>query len=291
MLELFFDLVFAVAVAELGEALLHDISAAGFAHFAVLFVPLWWAWVGYAFYADRFDTDDVVLRAAMLTAMLGVIWLAIEISSAFHSPAGAAYFAAAYATVRLVLVGLYLRADYHEPRARLLTRRYIAGFSLGAVPWIISVWRSPQLGRGRGRCGDIGLGAVGGHPDRADAEGMRLPELGDGADARQQQRGQHRPLDVAGGGLDPLPVGAAARTVGQAAAGQAVAMRDLELVGPGGVEGGGDTADLHRSDPGGRTGHRSASHGRLLAAVSVPRGGAVGQPTAPAVHRDGSLFS
>jgi hypothetical protein len=68
-------------------------------------------------------------------------------------------------------------------------------------------------------------------------------------------------------------------------------MRDLELVGPGGVEGGGDTADLHRSDPGGRTGHRSASHGRLLAAVSVPSGGAVGRPTAPAVHRDGSLFS
>jgi Bacterial low temperature requirement A protein (LtrA) len=150
MLELFFDPVFAVAVAELGEALLHDISAAGFAHFAVLFVPLLWAWVGYAFYADRFDTDDVVLRAAMLTAMLGVIWLAIEISSAFHSPAGAAYFAAAYATVRLVLVGLYLRADYHEPRARPLTRRYIAGFSLGAVPWIISVWRSPSSGEVEG---------------------------------------------------------------------------------------------------------------------------------------------
>jgi low temperature requirement protein LtrA len=139
-LELFFDLVFAVAVAQLGETLVHDTSAAGSAHFAVLFVPVWWAWVGYAFYADRFDTDDVVLRAAMLTAMLGVIWLAIEIPSTFHSPACAAHFAAAYATVRLVLVGLYLRADYHEPRARPLTRRYIAGFSPGAVLWIISVW-------------------------------------------------------------------------------------------------------------------------------------------------------
>ncbi len=139
-LELFFDLVFAVAVAQLGESLARDTSAAGFVHFAVLFVPVWWAWVGFAFYADRFDTDDVVLRAAMLSAMLGVIWLATEIPGAFHSSRGTAYFAAAYAAVRLVLIGLYLRADYHVPRARPLTRRYIAGFSLGAVLWIISVW-------------------------------------------------------------------------------------------------------------------------------------------------------
>lgn len=106
----------------------------------MLFVPVWWAWVGYTFYADRFDTDDLVLRLAMLTAMLAVAWLAVEIPGVFESPGGAARFAAAYAAVRLVLVGLYLRAHYHEPQARPLTRRYIAGFTAGATLWLASAW-------------------------------------------------------------------------------------------------------------------------------------------------------
>ena len=76
----------------------------------------------------------------MLTAMLAVAWLAVEIPGVFESPGGAAGFAAAYATVRLVLIGLYLRADYHEPQARPLTRRYIAGFTAGAMLWLASVW-------------------------------------------------------------------------------------------------------------------------------------------------------
>ena len=138
-LELFFDLVFVVAVAALGETLGHHTNATGFLHFAVLFVPVWWAWVGYTFYADRFDTDDIVLRLTMLAAMLGVAWLAVEIPHTFESAAGAARFAAAYASVRLILVALYLRADYHEPRARPLTRRYIAGFTTGALFWLVSI--------------------------------------------------------------------------------------------------------------------------------------------------------
>ena len=55
--------------------------------------------------------------------------------------------------------------------------------------------------------GDVGLGAVGGDPDRADAEVVGVLELLDGADAGQQQRGEPGVGDVRGGGLDPLPVG------------------------------------------------------------------------------------
>jgi low temperature requirement protein LtrA len=138
-LELFFDLVFVVAVAEVGETLSHDTSAIGYLHFGVLFIPVWWAWVGYTFYLDRFDTDDIVLRVTLLAAMLAVTWLAVEIPHAFADPTGAANFAAAYACVRLLLVALYVRADHHDPRARPLTRRYIAGFATGATVWLASV--------------------------------------------------------------------------------------------------------------------------------------------------------
>jgi hypothetical protein len=107
-----------------------------------------------------------------------------------------------------------------------------------------------QLAGGRDVLGgDVGLGAVGGDPDRADPEGERVLEVGDRADAGQQQRGQPRVGDRTGHGLDPFLAGVAARPVDQARAGQPVAVRDLDRVHAGRVEGGGDPGGLLRRDP------------------------------------------
>jgi low temperature requirement protein LtrA len=53
-----------------------------------LFSSVWWAWDGFTFYANRFDTDDVVYRLAKLGAMLAVAGLAASASDATGSPAG-----------------------------------------------------------------------------------------------------------------------------------------------------------------------------------------------------------
>ena len=52
-LELFFDLVFVVAITELSHYLVTDHSAAGFLRFAALFIPVYVAWQGYTVYSDR----------------------------------------------------------------------------------------------------------------------------------------------------------------------------------------------------------------------------------------------
>src|SRR5215204_4958327 len=83
-LELFFDLVFVVAIAELSHELVVNHTLSGFATFAALFVPVFVAWHGFSFYADRFDTDDVLFRVSMLAAMLAVGALAIQIPSVAH---------------------------------------------------------------------------------------------------------------------------------------------------------------------------------------------------------------
>jgi hypothetical protein len=107
-----------------------------------------------------------------------------------------------------------------------------------------------QVARGRDVLGgDVGLGAVGGDPHRADPEGERVPEVGDGADAEQQQRGQPGVGDRPGHRLNPLLAGVAARPVDEAGAGQPVAVRDLDRVHAGRVEGGGDPRGLLRRDP------------------------------------------
>ena len=136
-LELFFDLVFVLAIAELAHNLSGDLTPTGFVLFAALSVPVWWAWAGYTFYADRFETDDAFYRLAMFAAMLAIAALALSVHDAFHG--GSAAFAAAYVLVRVVLIGLYARARRHVPAARELCGRYIVGFGVGASLWLASL--------------------------------------------------------------------------------------------------------------------------------------------------------
>ena len=136
-LELFLDLVFVVAIAELGTSLAHHVSAGGFLRYLALFVPIWWAWAGFTFYATRFDTDDLVYRAMTLLGMFGVAVLATTVPHAFVGEANG--FASAYAAIRIVLVLLYARARRHVPEARALTTWFLLMFSTAIVFWLISL--------------------------------------------------------------------------------------------------------------------------------------------------------
>src|SRR5207249_9165405 len=89
---------------------------------------------------------------------------------------------------------------------------------------------------------DVGLGAVRGHAHDARAGVVRGRQVVHGADARQQQRRDLRVLDDAGHRFDPLDVGVRAEAVVEAAALQAVAVRDLDRIDPGLVERAGDAA-------------------------------------------------
>ena len=103
-LELFFDLVFVVAIAQLAHELEIDHSLRGFGVFAALYLPVFLAWQGFSFYADRFDTDDVVFRVVMFTAMLAIAALAIQIPDVAHGDS--AGFVVASVVLRSLMVGL-----------------------------------------------------------------------------------------------------------------------------------------------------------------------------------------
>jgi len=140
-LELFFDLVFVVAIAQLADGLAEDPSVHGFLVFAGLFVAVWWAWVGYTFYADRFDTDDPPQRILMLAGMFTVAVLASVIPDAFHGET--ASFAIAYAGVRVIVVVLNARAWWHLPAARPLLDVYIPAFSASIGLFLVSAAVEP----------------------------------------------------------------------------------------------------------------------------------------------------
>ena len=139
-LELFFDLCFVAAVAALAADLHHDPTAAGGARFAGLFVPVWWAWMGFTWYATAFDTDDVPFRLAMLAAMLAVIGLAAGVGGV---AAGQAGFVLAYAAMTVILAGLYLRAWRAARVLRPYCARYGLSNLLGAAVWLVSLLVPP----------------------------------------------------------------------------------------------------------------------------------------------------
>jgi low temperature requirement protein LtrA len=135
-LELFFDLVFVAAVAQVGTHLRDDYSIAGLIRFSLLFLLIWWAWLGHTTFSTRFDTDDLVQRGLTALQMFLVATMAINATQALDSRDSAG-FAAAYAVMRLVLAGQYLRAR-RIPKARALTTRYAASVGTAAALWLIS---------------------------------------------------------------------------------------------------------------------------------------------------------
>jgi len=136
-LELFFDLVFVAAVGQLANALSAQPTSGRFFEFVGLFVPVWWAWSGFTFYANRFDTDDLPYRLLTLLAMFAVAVLATTVPGVFRG--ATVGFPLAYVGVRVILLVLYLRARRHVPEARGLTTTFLFAFGLGALVWLVSL--------------------------------------------------------------------------------------------------------------------------------------------------------
>jgi low temperature requirement protein LtrA len=137
-LELFFDLVFVVAVTELSRELVLHHSAMGFLRFAALFIPVYVAWQGYMAYATRFDTDDLLFRVAYFAAMLAIAAMAVLIGDVARG-AHSAEFALAYVVLRSFMLALYWRAWRSVPAARPLVRFYGCGYAIGVAIWLVSL--------------------------------------------------------------------------------------------------------------------------------------------------------
>ena len=138
-LELFFDLVFVLAVAQVAKILADNTDLFGVLRYIVLFIPVWWSWVGYTYYADRFESTETEYRVYTFAGMLAVAAFALTLGNSFTA-AGDMPFVVTYACVRLVLIGLYVRSAYYIPIARALSAEFIIGLGLSVVVLVISLF-------------------------------------------------------------------------------------------------------------------------------------------------------
>ena len=138
-LELFFDLVFVVAVAQASNELHHGLAEGkiGFSvlSFAMVFFAIWWAWMNVTWFGSAYDTDDIPYRIAMFVEMTGALILASGIPRAFEQQDWT-IVTIGYVVMRLALVPQWLRASVQDPLRRATARRFAIGISLGQLYWI-----------------------------------------------------------------------------------------------------------------------------------------------------------
>jgi low temperature requirement protein LtrA len=99
--ELFFDLVFVFAVTQVSVLLHADHGAMGVLRAVVVFVPIYWVWVGTTIQANVNNLDGPLDRLAMFGVALGGLFMALAVSDAYDGRA--VLFAASYWASRLIL--------------------------------------------------------------------------------------------------------------------------------------------------------------------------------------------
>jgi low temperature requirement protein LtrA len=142
-LELFFDLVFVVALARAAAALHHTVAenhlADGLILFAMAFFGIWWAWMNFTWFASAYDTDDVPYRLLAFVQLVGALTFAAAVGERF---AGAAYPVGVlgYVIMRVALVCQWLRAARQDPEHRVTALRYAVGIAVMQMLWVGTIW-------------------------------------------------------------------------------------------------------------------------------------------------------
>lgn len=134
--ELFFDLAFVTAVAQLTAALAHHYDALGLAQFVVALLLLWWTWLGHTFHSTRFDEDRPDQHLLGMLQIVAVIVIAYGAGAAFGERG--AIFAAGMAALKLLLLAAYLR-ERRRPGAERLAGTYALIYGLQVALWLASI--------------------------------------------------------------------------------------------------------------------------------------------------------
>lgn len=140
-LELFYDLMFVVVIAELAHYLAEHPTPQGFLTYSLLFIPVWWVWIGGTFYNVRFETQDISFRISTLLQMIPVGLMTLFIHDGLGDTS--IPFALSYLAARLIITGLWFRAGRHTPLFRPVTNRFVVGFTISNILWLISIFIPP----------------------------------------------------------------------------------------------------------------------------------------------------
>ena len=145
-LELFFDLVFVIAIAAAAAGLHHSVAEAhfvdGIIKYVAIFFAIWWAWMNYTWFASAYDNDDSLFRILTLVIIAGALTLAAGVSHFFTS-SNLTLVVVGFVIMRIAMVGFWLRVYKHDVTRKQTALWYAVGIALVQVYWVALLLLQP----------------------------------------------------------------------------------------------------------------------------------------------------
>jgi low temperature requirement protein LtrA len=168
-LELFFDLVFVLAITQCTALMSSDPTWEGLAKGILVLGVLWWSWVGYSWLTSVLDPEEDAVRLTIFVAMAALLVVGLSVPEAFGDTA--LIFACAYAVVRVAHIALFLLAS----RDDALFRRSVVGLAIGSAIGVgLLVAASFADGAVQGGLWALAIGLDMGEPYLFGADGWKL---------------------------------------------------------------------------------------------------------------------
>jgi low temperature requirement protein LtrA len=115
-LELFFDLVFVLAITQCTALMSHHPTWSGLAQGLLVLGMLWWSWTGYSWLTSVIDPEEGAVRLVMFGAIAALLLVSLCLPEAFGSLALA--FALIYGVVRTAHIVLFMLASPEDDALR-----------------------------------------------------------------------------------------------------------------------------------------------------------------------------
>jgi low temperature requirement protein LtrA len=130
-LELFFDLVFVLAITECTTLMAHHPSWSGVGQGLLVLGVLWWAWTSYAWLTSVIDPEAGAVRLVFFAAMASMLIAAIAVPEAFGDRA--LVFALAIGVFRVAHIALFVIASTDAPDLRRSTTALAASTAIAVA--------------------------------------------------------------------------------------------------------------------------------------------------------------
>src|SRR6478672_1860802 len=115
-LELFFDLVFVLAITQCTALMSHHPTWSGIAQGLLVLGMLWWAWTGYSWLTSVIDPEEGAVRLVIFGAMAALLLVSLCVPEAFGDLA--LPFALIYGVVRSAQIALFMLASPEDDALR-----------------------------------------------------------------------------------------------------------------------------------------------------------------------------
>jgi low temperature requirement protein LtrA len=168
-LELFFDLVFVLALTQCTALIAATPTWLGLVKGMAVLGVLWWSWVGYAWLTSVVDPEEGAVRLVIFGAMAALLVAALSVPGAFGD--SAVLFASAYAVVRGAHILLFVLASREDSALRRSVTGLAASTGVGVGLLLAAAFTGGVL---RGSLWGLALLLDMGGPFLFGAEGWRL---------------------------------------------------------------------------------------------------------------------